>query len=128
MSARPKRAKPAPPESPWPDVAAELARPLHRHKFGAVRTERDGHKFSSKAEARYYDILKAAQEAGEVSFFLMQVPFHLPGSVRYVCDFAVFHASGVVEFVDVKGMATPLFTAKKRLVEALYPVTIEVTP
>ena len=99
----------------------------HHHKFKAIATERDGFKFPSKAEARYYDALKAAQKAGDVCFFLMQTPFHLPGGVKYVCDFTVFHASGVVEFVDVKGVETPVFKAKKKMVEALYPVTIEVT-
>lgn len=97
-----------------------------RHKFGAVRTERDGQSFDSKAEARYYDQLMLAQRAGEVVMVLRQVPFHLPGGVKYVCDFLVFHASGVVEVVDVKGVETESFRAKKRLVEALYPVTIEV--
>lgn len=97
------------------------------HKFGAVRTERDGQTFDSKAEARYWDRLMLAKAAGEVVMVLRQVPFHLPGGVKYVCDFQVFHASGVVEFVDVKGVQTESFKAKKRMVEALYPVTIEVT-
>jgi hypothetical protein len=29
--------------------------------------------------------------------------------------------------VDVKGMKTPVFIAKKKMVEALYPVEIEIT-
>jgi dsDNA-binding SOS-regulon protein len=95
-----------------------------RHKFGAVRTERDGMSFSSKLEAAYYDRLKLLQMAGEVSFFLRQVPFHLPGGVKYVVDYQVFYADGDVEFVDVKGMETPEFVAKKKMVEALYPVEI----
>lgn len=98
-----------------------------RHKFGAVRTERDGQRFDSKAEARYWDQLVLAKLAGQVVMVLRQVPFHLPGGVKYVCDFQVFHATGEVEFIDVKGMETESFRAKKRMVEALYPVTIEVT-
>jgi hypothetical protein len=97
-----------------------------RHKFGAKRDERDGYKFDSQAEARYYDQLKLAQQAGIVAFFLMQTSFHFPGGGRYVCDFTVFHASGEVEFIDIKGHETAMFKAKKRMVEALYPVTIEV--
>ena len=54
------------------------------HKYGAVRTELDGHKFSSKSEARYFLYLKAERAAGNVLFWLMQVPFHMPGGVRYV--------------------------------------------
>lgn len=97
------------------------------HKYGNVRTERDGQKFDSKAEARYFDQLMLAQRAGEVAMFLRQVPFHLPGGVKYVADFLIFHAGGTVEVVDVKGVETESFRAKKRMVEALYPVTIEVT-
>jgi len=89
-----------------------------------VRTERDGMSFMSKLEAAYYDKLNLFQKAGSVLFFLRQVPFHLPGGVKYVVDFQVFYSDGTVEFVDVKGMETPEFIAKKKMVEALYPVQI----
>lgn len=96
------------------------------HKFRAVPTELDGIKFASKAEARYYAQLKLRQAAGEVVFFLRQTPFHLPGGVKYVADFLEFHADGSCHVVDVKGMETPAFRAKRKQVEALYPVRIEV--
>lgn len=98
-----------------------------RHKYKAVATEVDGIRFSSKKEARYYGTLKLRVAAGEVVTFLRQVPFHLPGGVRYVCDFLEFRADGSVHFVDTKGMETAEFKAKKRMVEALYaPICIEV--
>jgi hypothetical protein len=87
--------------------------------------ETDGIKFSSKKEARVYGQLKLQQAAGEVVFFLLQVPFHLPGGVKYICDFQVFYAAGHVRFLDAKGMMTESFKAKKRMVEAIYPVTVE---
>lgn len=96
------------------------------HKFRAVPTELDGIKFASKAEARYYAQLKLRQAAGEVVFFLRQTPFHLPGGVKYVADFLEFHADGSCHVVDVKGMETAAFRAKRKQVEALYPVRIEV--
>ena len=96
-----------------------------RHKLHAVATESDGIKFSSKKEARVYQNLKLQQAAGEVVFFLRQVPFYLPGGVKYVCDFQVFYAAGNVRFLDAKGMQTESFKAKKRLVEAMFPVEIE---
>lgn len=98
---------------------------MTRHKFRAVQTECDGIKFSSKKEARYYGDLKLRQQSGEVVFFLRQTPFHLPGGVKYVADFQEFHADGTVHFVDVKGMVTPMYIAKKKLVESLYPIEIE---
>jgi hypothetical protein len=97
-----------------------------RHKFGAIRTEVDNIKFASKLEASYYHQLKLRQAAGEVLFFLMQVPFRLPGGVKYVVDFCVFLSSGDVEFIDTKGMDTPTSILKRKQVEALYPVEIKI--
>lgn len=96
-----------------------------RHKFHNIPTETDGIKFQSKKEARYYETLKARRAAGEVLFFLRQVPLHLAGGVRYVVDFLVFFTNGNCSFIDVKGMKLALYKVKKRLVEATYPITIE---
>lgn len=96
-----------------------------RHKFNAKPTITDGIRFDSKKEAAYYATLKAKQTAGDVLFFLRQVPFHLPGGVRYVVDFVTFNSDGTVHFIDVKGMKTPTYKAKKCMVEAMYPMTIE---
>ncbi|MBA2307222.1 DUF1064 domain-containing protein [Candidatus Dependentiae bacterium] len=97
-----------------------------RHKFGAIPCERDGKKFPSKLEARYYDKLLMLQSSGQVIFFLRQIPFDLPGSVRYVCDFQVFYSNGEVSFIDTKGKDTPLSQAKRKIVEDLYPIRIEI--
>ena len=99
---------------------------IQRHKFKAIRTEKDGKNFDSKIEARYYSQLKMRQSAGEVIFFLCQVPFLLPGGVRYVSDFQVFLSDGTVEFIDVKGRDTPMSIAKRKMVEDLYPVQIKI--
>lgn len=99
--------------------------PRKWHKFKAVTTELDGVKFSSKKEGRYYSELKIRQQLGEVVFFLRQVPFYLPGGVKYVVDFVEFLADGTCRFIDVKGFETSEFKAKKKMVESLFPVTIE---
>jgi hypothetical protein len=98
-----------------------------RHKYAAVRTILDGIQFDSKKEAAYYVQLKRRVAAGEVIQFLRQVPFHLPGGVRYVCDFLEFWTDGSCHFVDVKGIQTESFRAKRRMVEELYaPLQIEI--
>lgn len=97
-----------------------------RHKFNAIRTESDGRKFSSKREARYYEELKLRRAAGEVLFFLWQVPLHLAGGVRYVIDFLVFFVDGHCEFTEIKGFDTPMGKMKRRLAEAEYPIQINV--
>jgi hypothetical protein len=95
-----------------------------KHKFKAKPTETDGIKFSSKKEAKRYNNLKTLQNIGEVIFFLRQVPFHLPGGVKYVCDFFIFWANGEVTIEDVKGFKTETYKAKKKMVEAIYPIII----
>lgn len=97
-----------------------------RHKFNAKPVDDDGQHFSSKLEHRYYLHLKLLQKAGEVVFFLRQVPFHLSGNTTYRCDYQVFYTDGTVRFIDCKGMATDIFTLKKKQVEAIYPVEIEI--
>ncbi len=99
---------------------------VKRSKYGAKPTEVDGIRFDSKAEARHYSKLKLLVVAGDVLFFLRQVPIHLPGKTKYVVDFQEFWADGTVRFVDVKGMETQVFKLKKRQVEELYPFEIEV--
>jgi len=95
-----------------------------KHKFNAIKTECDGIKFSSRKEAKRYSELKFLQSNGELLFFLRQVPFHLLGNVRYVCDFMVFWCNGDVTVEDVKGMKTDMYIVKKKLVEATYPIKI----
>lgn len=87
---------------------------------------RDGIRFDSILEADYYDFLRVLRAAGEVLYFHRQVPIELPGSVKYRVDFLVFWADGAVTYDDPKGKITPMFRDKKKMVEALYPITIRV--
>lgn len=103
---------------------AKVGKKKKKNKFKAVKTERDGKKFPSKLEAHYYDKLKLRQKAGDISYFLTQVPFFLPGNVKYVCDFQIFYPDGRVEYVDTKGKDTALSIAKRKIVHELYPVEI----
>lgn len=92
--------------------------PVAERTVGEVR-------FDSKAEAARYGELLELRRAGVVSFFLRQVPFHLPGRSRYVLDFLVFWSDGRRTFEDVKGHRTAVYKLKRRQVEELYPVVIE---
>lgn len=98
---------------------------ITRHKFNAAPTEYRGMRFASKKEAKYAQELDLRIKAGEVLFYLKQVPFHLPGKVIYRVDFAEFRADETVHFVDVKGYRTSEYRMKKKMVESLYPVKIE---
>lgn len=95
-----------------------------KHKFKAIATEVDGIKFASKKEAKRYQELLLMKKYGSIVFFLRQVPFHLPGNVKYVCDFQIFWANGDITFEDVKGVKTKEYILKKKLVQSEYPIEI----
>ena len=97
-----------------------------RHKYRAKQTIRNGIKFQSTKEAKYYDDLLLRQKAGEVLFFLRQVPFDLPGGLKYRADYIEFWTNGTVKIIDVKGYKTKEFIRNKKMVEALYPIEIEI--
>jgi hypothetical protein len=97
-----------------------------KHKFKAKPVTIDNMRFASQLEGQFYSKLCLEKKAGNVLFFMQQVPFHLPGGIKYVCDFQVFYANGDIRFIDVKGMETKEFIMKKKMVEDLYPITIDI--
>ena len=99
---------------------------INKHKFKAIRCERDNKKFDSKLERRYYDQLVIRQKAGDIAFFLRQIPFDLPGSTRYFADFMVFYDNGNIEIIDCKGKMTSMSILKIKQVESLYPIQIKI--
>lgn len=103
----------------------------YRSRFVVV----DGIKFRSQKEAAHYRGLCFGREAGTVKWFLRQVPFHLPGGVKYLADFVVVRplswdgvetdpTACVVQVVDVKGYRTAAYKRNKKMVEALYGIEI----
>ena len=95
-----------------------------KSKYRSKRHTVDSFNFDSKKEAKYYGQLKILQKAGEVLYFLRQVPFHLPGNIVYRCDFMEVWKNGDIKFIDVKGYDTPASKLKRKQVESLYPVKI----
>jgi len=108
-------------------------------KYHNLPTEVDGVRFHSKLEAKYFVELELRRRAGDVKYFLRQVPFHLPGGVIYRVDFQVFlppylpRATGEadpqsvrVEYIDTKGVETQECRNKIKMVKALYGVDIEI--
>lgn len=102
------------------------------NKYGAKRSKRAGVTYHSKAEARYHDRLVALQKAGQVAFWLEQVPMRMNGGTKYLLDFLEFWNTatpGVYElrWVDVKSAATfkdAAFRIKRREIESLYGIDI----
>lgn len=99
-----------------------------KNKYNAKKTSVDGITFDSIKEAKRYRDLKILREAGEVTMFIRQPLFDLPGGTKYKADFMIFWTSGLVEVEDVKGgkntKAYRDFVRAKKQVEAIYPITI----
>lgn len=100
---------------------------MKRNKYSAIKTEVDGIKFYSKAEARRYSCLKLLEKSGEISDLSLQPRFDLIVNGKkcgfYKADFK--YIDGGKEVVeDVKGMKTPVYNLKKKLVKAIYDIDI----
>lgn len=75
-------------------------------KYHNQRVEIDGKKFDSKHEAEVYGELMLRQRAGELKLVLRQVPFDLPGGIRYIADFVTMDHAGSIEVIDAKSEIT----------------------
>lgn len=105
-------------------------------KYKAVKTEVDGIRFASKKEAARYCELKMLAKGGCIRGLRLQPEFEIQPSYKkngktvrkivYKADFQYFDLQSrkwIVE--DVKGVKTPVYKLKKKLVEYKYPdVTI----
>ena len=97
-------------------------------KYKANPITIDGIRFASQAEGRRYVQLKMLEKSGAISRLELQPSFKCEINGKLVCtyrgDFRYFTKDGCVT-EDVKGVRTPIFRLKKKLVEALFPgVTI----
>ena len=104
-----------------PAAASRVGAPYS--KYGAIKTTVDGITFDSKAEANHYRTLKLLARAGEIRNLELQPEFPIVINGvkcgKYKADFSYFQGNLRI-IVDVKGVKTPLYKFKKRIVEALY--------
>lgn len=98
-----------------------------RSKFGAIKTTIDGVTFDSKKEAARYQDLKLLLKANQISELELQPKFRLEVNgvkiCTYIADFR-YKENGKLVTEDVKGVKTPAYNLKKKLVKALYGVEI----
>lgn len=98
------------------------------NKYGAKKTEYNGVTFDSKKEAHRAYELDMLKRSGEVTDIEYQPVFEVVVNDKKICkyraDFKVTYSDGRVEIEDVKGMKTPVYKLKKKLVEALHDVEI----
>ena len=113
---------------------------MTRSKYGAVRTTIDNITFASKAEARRYSQLKMLEKAGQIRQLKIQPKYPLVFQVGagghrtanvgdYIADFWYLRIERGVEYpviedVKSKPTMTPVYRLKKKMVEAIYGITI----
>lgn len=100
-------------------------------KYGNAITEVDGIRFDSRKEAKYYEDLLWQQRTGAVKSielqpeFVLQPAYEVAGRkirpIIYKADFKVTEADGHVYYVDTKGMKTPVYLLKKKMLLYKFP-------
>jgi Protein of unknown function (DUF1064) len=109
-------------------------RTLGQHKYGAKVGEAHGIRFQSKAEAARYQELALLERAQLITELERQPVFPITVTnphgrpvivAAYIADFRYREGpDGILRIEDVKGVITPLYRLKKKLVEAQYGITI----
>lgn len=106
-------------------------------KYHAVKTEVDGIVFDSKKEATRYKELKAREKAGSIKELELQKPYILipkqvgeDGKVKereckYKADFVYKDENGKTVVEDTKGIRTPEYKMKKKLMLYVYGIEIQ---
>ena len=91
-----------------------------KSKYHAIPTEIDGIKFASRKEALRYRQLRLMEQGKAIQDLKMQVAYPLikkskyGREIKYVADFT-YYDNGHLVVEDVKGVRTPVYKLKKRL-------------
>ncbi len=100
-----------------------------RQRYGNTFTVVDGIKFRSKRESIYYSHFKLEERAGKISELELQPRFPIVIDGKKVCvvvlDFA-FKENGRKRILDIKGCDNAHSKLKRKLVEAVHGITVEI--
>ena len=98
---------------------------LPYHKYGARKTEYAGRMYDSAAEARHAAELDIEHKAGRNIGWTPQVAKRIEVNGIFICkmilDFEVKLALGRFRYDEVKGVKTPVYRLKLKLLKACYP-------
>lgn len=107
-----------------------------KNKFGAKKTEFMGIVFDSKWEAERYGQLCAMEKAGAIKNLRRQVKYNILVNDQKICQYIadfVYDDMGIdgntpQEIVeDAKGVETPEFKLKKKLMKAIFDIDIKIS-
>ena len=98
------------------------------NKYRNTKTMYNGVLYDSKKEAYYARELDLRVKAKYIKSWVgdkKTLRFDLIVNGKKICtytpDFEITHNSGLVEYIDVKGVETTVFKLKFKLIKALYP-------
>jgi hypothetical protein len=98
------------------------------HKYRAIPTEVDGIRFPSKKQAVRYQELKISERAGIIRELKLEVPYELNVNgikiCKYVADFTYRSQDGRLVVEDTKGVRTPAYKLKAKLMLACLNIRI----
>ena len=101
-------------------------------KYHNSKTVIDGIRFDSKKEAKRYLELKILEKAGIIKCLKRQVPYVIINksrygrAIKYVADFT-YYEDGKLVVEDVKGVRTPVYKLKKRLMAERFGIEVKET-
>lgn len=100
-----------------------------RNKYGAKKTELDGHVFDSIGESQRYAFLKAMEKRGEITGLILQKRFVLKFKGEKICDYFadfVYYVDGVRVVEDFKSgpTKTDAYRLKKKLMKVMRKIEI----
>lgn len=99
-------------------------------KYRAKKVQVDGITFDSKREARRYCELKLLERAGEIHSLELQKRYELipkqgkERAVHYIADFVYRDSKGAEIVEDTKGVRTPEYVIKRKLMLWVHGVAI----
>ena len=99
------------------------------NKYRAVRTVAHGRTFASKKEARRAAALILMERAGKIRGLEFQVSYQLTVNGtkigKYIADFVYTDERGREVVEDAKGVLTPVYRLKKKLMRAIHGIEIQ---
>jgi hypothetical protein len=99
-------------------------------KYNNTKIRVDGRLFDSKAEAARWQELQLLERAGEIKELERQVEYELipkqkgERAVKYIADFRYIDHEGKTVVEDTKGVKTPVYILKRKLMLRVHSIRI----
>ena len=99
-------------------------------KYGNTKIRVDGRLFDSKAEAARWQELSLLERAGEITELERQVEYELipkqkgERAVKYIADFRYVDNEGKTVVEDTKGVKTPVWIIKRKLMLRVHGIRV----